>query len=386
MTSAAALPLRVASAAWMLGMAAAGGSVWEHNPFKWDTVQDKLYSFCSNASGPLAPDALGALAKSQMMIHGMEEGAALAPAWQNSEAKIGLAATQLRQLNPAQLQLYTVQIDYARSVYTSGQWFHSHPECLLRDSNGTLMNHTGNAHPQPGMHNECNFGKNATYPGYCPVYGFQTECGRDSWVSLIVKAVTDSKLDGVFIDGFQGCAIDDAHPTGGCCPGGSSSSHCDDDQKTAWMLGLRTALWALKKALGALKKTIICNKTGGTYACGTDSTKCFCDASNSERFGGGAGGVVQLMDYHKLNPSGGVIVHVPHINAGVGIFNQALAGFLLGAYDGYGFGIGFQYECRHGGWLESIGKYAAIVQQKLGAPLADARTLHRGISHFTEEF
>ena len=52
---------------------------------------------------------------------------------------------------------------------------------------------------------------------------------------------------------------------------------------------LSEALWALKAALAKLKKTIICNKTGGTYACGTDSTKCFCDASNSERFGGGPG-------------------------------------------------------------------------------------------------
>ena len=55
-------------------------------------------------------------AKSKLMIHGMEEGAALPPAWNNSEMKIGLAATQLRALNPSQLQLYTVQIDYARSV------------------------------------------------------------------------------------------------------------------------------------------------------------------------------------------------------------------------------------------------------------------------------
>eukprot|EP01052_Picozoa_sp_SAG31_P033651 SAG31_NODE_3830_length_3842_cov_2.970345_4_plen_162_part_00 len=77
---------------------------------RWDTVQDKLYSFCSNASGALAPDALAALGKSKMMIHGMEEGAALPPVWLNSEAKVGLAAAQLRAVNPSQLQLYTVQI------------------------------------------------------------------------------------------------------------------------------------------------------------------------------------------------------------------------------------------------------------------------------------
>ena len=183
--------------------ACAGGSVWATNPFGWDTVQDKLYSFCSNASGALAPDALEALSKSKMMIHGMEEGAALPPSWKNSEIKIGVAAAQLRKLNPKQLQLYTVQIDYARSVYISGQWFFRHPECLARDSNGKLRNHTGKANPPPGAYNECDFESTATYPGYCPVYGFQTQCGRDNWVRLIVESVENNTLDGVFIDGFQ---------------------------------------------------------------------------------------------------------------------------------------------------------------------------------------
>jgi hypothetical protein len=108
--------LFVAALAMPARPAVAGGSVWAQNPFTWDTVQGKMYSFCSNASGSLAPDALAALGKSKMMIHGMEEGAALPPAWQSSESKIGLAAAQLRKVNPTQLQLYTVQIDYARSV------------------------------------------------------------------------------------------------------------------------------------------------------------------------------------------------------------------------------------------------------------------------------
>jgi hypothetical protein len=375
MSCAAAAPsIRLLVVLALAASCSAGGSVWEQRPFGWGTVQDKLYSFCSNASGALAPDALSALACSKMMIHGMEEGASLPPAWRGSESKIGLAAKQLRAVNPQQLQLYTVQIDYARSVYTSGQWFYAHPECLSVDSNGTALRHEGNAHPQPGSHNECSFGANASYPGYCPVYGFQTQCGRDNWVRLIVESVVNNSLDGVFIDGFQGCAIDDAKPGAqGCCPGGSQGSTCSPPQRTAWMLGLRQALWALKDAFTKLgKKTIICNKTGGTYACGKDATRCFCDASNSERYGGGPGGVVQLMDYHKLNPKGGVIVHVPHINAGEQIFNQALAGFLLGAHDGDGFGIGFQYECRRGGWLD-IQKHHGILSQKLGQPDGDAK-------------
>ena len=66
------------------------------------------------------------------MIHGMEEGAMLPPHYQGSEAKVGLAAAQLRKSSPGQLQLYTIQIDFARSVYTSGQWFNNNSQCLLQ--------------------------------------------------------------------------------------------------------------------------------------------------------------------------------------------------------------------------------------------------------------
>jgi hypothetical protein len=65
-----------------------------------------------------------------------------------------------------------------------------------------------------------------------------------------------------------------------------------------------------------------------------------------------------------------VIVHVPHINGNVGIFNTSFAAFLLGAYNGTGFGIGFQYDCEQGGWLD-LDLYP--LKQKLGPPLADAK-------------
>ena len=94
---------------------------------------------------------------------------------------------------------------------------------------------------------------------------------------LIVEAVKDNDLDGVFIDGFQGC-----DPEGkGCRVLGSTGAA----QSAAWMAGLKAALFALAAALGDLK-TIICNETGNTYFC-DGAEKCFCSASNSERFGGG---------------------------------------------------------------------------------------------------
>ena len=37
-------------------------------PFTWDTAGSRLYSFCSNASGPLSPATVSALARSKIMV------------------------------------------------------------------------------------------------------------------------------------------------------------------------------------------------------------------------------------------------------------------------------------------------------------------------------
>ena len=117
--------------------------------------------------------------------------------------KCGLAAAQLRQANPAQLQLYTVQIDYARSVYESGAWFNRHPECTLKDAHGNpvLNNATNPATARGHCDAKVNVtGKNYPY-GACYTYGFDTECGAQQWVKFITDACEKYNLDGVFIDG-----------------------------------------------------------------------------------------------------------------------------------------------------------------------------------------
>ena len=82
-----------------------------------------------------------------------------------------------------------------------------------------------------------------------------------------------------------------------------------------WQAGLKSALYALAAALAKLgNKTIICNDTGNTYAC-DGHAHCFCNASNSERFGGGAPGAVSLMDYTKARaPS----CHLPPLYCAMG--------------------------------------------------------------------
>ena len=51
-------------------------------------------------------------------------------------------ARQLLAANPKQQQLYTIQLDFTRTIYASGEWFVDHPECLLRDANDSLVSMT----------------------------------------------------------------------------------------------------------------------------------------------------------------------------------------------------------------------------------------------------
>ena len=86
-----------------------------------------------------------------------------------------------------------MQNDFTRAIYDSGTWFNAHPECLLRDANNQLVNHSAAGQKVP----ICTAGPNKTT---CHVYGFQTQCGRDAWVKFIVDTVKRGSLDGVFID------------------------------------------------------------------------------------------------------------------------------------------------------------------------------------------
>lgn len=342
---------------------AAGG--WA--PLEWTTVGHRLYSFCSEQDA-LPPAAAAALAKTSIMIHGMEVGANIAPVWQNSEMKTGLAAKQLRKINPSQLQLYTVQIDYARSVYASGAWFNNHPECILKDADGQpVLNNASSAATARGHcdHNVTVPGKH--YPfGACVVYGFDTECGASQWVKSITDACEQYDLDGVFIDGFQGYS-----PSGF----GRVLGKCSTSTQEAWLAGLNASLWALHANFttgrnAKRKKKIICNQTGGTFNCDKTTGECYCTASNDERWGGGSDGVLALQTYDAAYPSKGVIVHVPHVMVNNAIYNSSLASFLLGAGSNDAYGIGFGYECASGGWLKA--EDDPNLNKPLGRPVGPA--------------
>ena len=52
----------------------------------------------------------------------MNERQTESPAFQQSEAKVIAAASQLRAANPLQKQYYTIQNDFTRAIYASGEW------------------------------------------------------------------------------------------------------------------------------------------------------------------------------------------------------------------------------------------------------------------------
>jgi hypothetical protein len=275
--------------------------------------------------------------------------------------------------------------------------------CVLNATDGfPVMNNASKPRLWPGNIGHCN--QNVSIPGRsypyggCFVYGFNTKCGREQWTQSITDACEQYDLDGVFIDGFQGCG-----PYAGECP--RCLSHVDKATAAAWLQGLNQSLWALHQNFttgrnAGKKKKIICNRTGSTYNCDAKTGSCYCSASNDERWGGGDDGVTALTSYGAAHPSKGVIVHVPHVMMGNAvsvavsintrrpcypkaetsrvwrrvpvwwrqIFNSSLASYLLGANDGDGYGIGFGYDCETGGWL----KWEPIMDKPLGAPTGAA--------------
>ena len=57
-------------------------------PFNWSTIASASYTFCYNASGPLSEAALNAIARTRLMVHGMNAAQEQAPAYRQSEDKV----------------------------------------------------------------------------------------------------------------------------------------------------------------------------------------------------------------------------------------------------------------------------------------------------------
>jgi len=177
-------------------------------------------------------------------------------------------------------------------------------------------------------------------------------------------------LNGIFLDGFQGC---DPFDGNGCQRVCHSSAGCDPETMKKWNAGLIQAMWILKKEVLGKKGTLVCNSTPGPYMCKVGSKpveQCPCDGTNDER-GCGSFDHEEIVD--KVDATDGdyaMLTHVPHGND-KGALMPSIPKFLMAAEKYQYHGSGFGYECT-GGWLPGDADIQHAYSAPLGAPTGPA--------------
>jgi hypothetical protein len=190
-----------------------------------------------------------------------DQGINSSPVNNNAEAKIAAAARQIksyaRQKNrsPPNVYMYS-QIDYARTLYSSGRWFENNPKFLLHNNDGTLAT-------EPQGH----------------VYDHQQKRTQEEWASTIARPVleSDGALNGVFIDGYR------ASPSGYGFLGNVSNETAQH-----WIDGVRNSS-ALLRSLLPVQSFNIFNNPGVWKSKGAD-------ALMIETFFPDDGGIQQLIN------------------------------------------------------------------------------------------
>jgi len=212
------------------------------------------------------------------------------------------------------------------------------------------------------------------------VWDFGTACGVEAWLNTSRSMIQHGGLDGVFLDGFQGC---DPFSGGGCNRVCTSKAGCSTATMQAWNAGLRAAMWRLKREILGENGTLICNSTPGPYFCDTKNGSkydpfdgnCPCDGTNDERGGGNFGHMSLVNQANAATRSGKgsylLLTHTPHANDRVTML-RSVAQWLVAAGEYQYLGTGFGYECAGQGWLTSDPVINASFHAPLGAPLGAA--------------
>ena len=216
-------------------------------PFSWDTVP--RYTFCVNSSDPTTltdglfnEEALDYISKQPIYLNNPSL-ARPAGACTMEEERQPRQAQALLKKNPKQRQWFYYAIDLIRPhAFENDNWMEYHPECRLKDKNGV---------PVPRS-----------------VWDFGSQCGTERWLNTS-RAMVAGGLNGIFLDGFQGC---DPFTKGGCTRVCTSKAGCDPAVLERWNAGLRAAMWRLKREILGENGTFICNSTPGPYACVGNTT------------------------------------------------------------------------------------------------------------------
>ena len=319
-------------------------------PFSWDTLP--RYTFCVNSSDPKTltdglfnEEALEYISKQPIYLNNPSLTRPAGAVTMEEERQPRQAQALLKK-NPKQRQWFYYGIDLVRGhAFENDNWVEHHPECQLHDKNGQPVERT--------------------------VWDFGTECGMERWLNTS-RAMVAGGLNGIFLDGFQGC---DPFTKGGCTRVCKSKAGCDPAVLERWNAGLRAAMWRLKREILGENGTFICNSTPGPYACvGNTSTPvedCPCDGTNDER-GGGSFGHEEIVD--QIDATDGeyaMLTHVPHGNDKP-VMLKSVPQFLMAASKYQYLGSGFGYECSSGGWLTTDPDIEHAFSAPLGAPLGPA--------------
>eukprot|EP00947_MAST-08B_sp_MAST-8B-sp1_P005161 g5161.t1 len=319
-----------------------------HLPFSWATLP--RYTFCVNSSGPLSEASLDYISKQPIYLNNpvlaRKPGEVVI-----GEQRIPAQAKALRAKNPAQQQWFYYAIDLIRPHNFENDHYvlDNADECQLKDKNGKpVERYVWDFSGGPGS------------------------CGFDRWLNTSRAMITEGGLDGIFIDGFQGC--DPFNLPNGCQRVCKSAAGCDPETMKKWNAGLRLAMWTLKKEILGENGTMICNSTPGPYTCGNAKKPvedCPCDGTNDERGGGSWDHMQYVANIDDTDGDYAMLTHVPHANDKAAIM-PSIARFMMAVTKYQYHGSGFGYECDGSGWLSTDPDVEHAFSAPLGEPLGPA--------------
>lgn len=312
-------------------------------PFSWDRLP--RYTFCVNSSGLFSDEFLAYVAPQDIFLNNPALTRA-GGSMDHFEARAAAQAAALRAVNPKQRQWFYYAIDLLRPhSFENDHYVDAHEECQLRDEDGVAV-------PRR-------------------VWDFGSECGVERWLNTSRMMITQGGLDGIFIDGFQGCNPFIGDGCARVCT--STTAKCDPDVMKKWNEGLVAAMWRLKREILGENGTLICNYTPGPFVCDPNKpvSECPCDGTNDERGGGNYDHMESIDAIDAAQEDYLMLTHTPHADVDNSLL-ESIIGFLVAAEKYQYHGSGFGYECGKDGWARRSDVVEHAYSAPLGEPLAPA--------------
>jgi hypothetical protein len=291
--------------------------------WSWSTVQ--TYIHCANTTGEWNSEALQRLASQQFVVfeknHKLFYSGPDGQANTSAETKIARSCQLVKQLNPRTQCLMYTELDVARTYYSLGHWFESHPESALHCPPGKLVQRNGVVQIDgSGRKHEFSF----------LAYDFTNPAGKQQWLKRATDAVATGYIDGVFIDGNKknfSCEI---------------IKPCSVTKRLQWSQAYKQTLIELARTLGP-NRTVIANLvTPEDLSVSSGGMEEF--GATNDWLGGhpedvASRGIPAIMSWQRRRCGLWNQSCLLDFNA-LGSFETELANFLLGVYPHAFFGFG----------------------------------------------